>query len=402
MLRYQNIDKLQGPLLFIQNVKNVGYQELVRICDENKKEYFGQVIALENELALVQLFSNVAGLKISTAQAVFAGESKKIALSPAILGRIFNGFGSPIDTGEDFINQKSNSNLPYSYRDVNGAAINPYVRARPNRFIQTGVSGIDLTNTVAIGQKIPIFSGSGLPDLELLASIAKNARTANANEKFVVVVAGMGITNDQYSYLKKSLEDTGAISRTVMFINKSSDPVVERILTPRLALTTAEYLAYDLGFQVLVLMSDLTSYAGALREVSAAKKEIPGRSGYPGYMYTDLANLLERAGVVDGKAGSVTQIPILTMPNFDKTSVVPDVTGYITEGQIVLDPKLHKQGIYPPIDILGSLSRLKNEVQGEGNTREDHSKVADQIIASLAESSRQQELVMVFGADSLT
>lgn len=395
MISYQSIRAVNGPLVFVHNTDNIGYQELVQIKDANGMILQGQVIALHEDVAIVQIFDNQAGFEPDKAVATFAGETKKMALSPTILGRIFNGYGSPID-------DIGASPLPLAYRDINGAAINPYRRNEPHDFIQTGISTIDLTTTIVKGQKIPIFSGSGLPDLKILTQIALNAKTNNPQEKFVVVVAGMGITFDQYQYLKDALKEHGALSRTVMYINLSSDPVVERILTPRLALTAAEYLAYDLGFSVLTLLFDLTNYANAMREISTAKKEIPGRSGYPGYLYTDLASLLERAGTVEGKPGSITQLPILTMPNDDKTHVVPDLTGYITEGQIVLDRALHLQGIFPPINILPSLSRLKDKGQGKGKTREDHPQVADQMFASLAESIRQQELALVLGRDSLT
>jgi V/A-type H+-transporting ATPase subunit B len=401
MISYKTIDTLKGPLVFINKTSDIGYQELVTIKDPQGRVMHGQVIALSGETAVVQLFENSAGLQINDAQAIFEGETKKIALSPAILGRSFNGLGDPLDNDGESLT-KTYTPLPLEYRDVNGAAINPFRRAEPDDFIQTGVSAIDLTNTVVKGQKIPIFSGAGLPDLELLAQIASNARTNDPEDKFTVVVGGMGITSDQYHYLRDEMTKSGAISRSVMFVNLASDPVVERLMTPRLALTTAEYLAYELGFSVLTLLFDLTSYANALREVSSAKEEIPGRAGYPGYLYTDLATLLERAGTVEGKKGSNTLIPILTMPNDDKTQPVPDLTGYITEGQIVLDRGLFKQGIYPPIDILGSLSRLKDKGQGEGKTREDHDKVADQMFAAVAEAIRQEELALVLGHDSLT
>jgi V/A-type H+/Na+-transporting ATPase subunit B len=409
MIAYQSLEELAGPLIFINNTEQIGYQELVTITDPGGQEFQGQVIALEKDVAVVQLFKDAAGLKINGAMAVFAGQTKKISLSPTILGRIFNGYGDPIDAGgivtgdqHDVNKQFLPTPLPFQSRDIYGAAINPFRRAEPHDFIQTGISAIDLTNTVVKGQKIPIFSGSGMPDLELLAQIAANAKTSQADDKFVVVVAGMGISYDQYGYLKNELEKTGALSRSVMFINLSSDSVVERILTPRLALTVSEYLAYELDFSVLTLMFDLTNYAGAMREISTAKKEIPGRSGYPGYLYTDLATLLERAGSIEGRKGSITQIPILTMPNDDKTSVVPDLTGYITEGQITLSRSLLKRGINPPIDILASLSRLKDKGQGAGKTRQDHSQVADQMFASLAESIRQEELALVLGKDSLS
>lgn len=412
MINYKSVTSIQAPLIFIERTDNVGYQELVEITDARGQKLQGQVIALEGDVAVVQLFQNPAGFQVKDSVATFSAETKKIALSPTILGRIFNGYGNPIDNlgeveGVKYdVNLpgfwKSNLPLPLQYKDVNGIAINPYRRAEPHDFIQTGISSIDLTTTIVKGQKIPIFSGSGLPDLELLAQIATSAKTNDPEDKFVVVVAGMGITNDQFLYLKNELKKSNTLSRTLMFVNLSSDPVVERILTPRLALTASEYLAYDLGYSVLTLLFDLTNYANAMREVSTAKKEIPGRSGYPGYLYTDLATLLERAGTIDGLKGSITQIPILSMPNDDKTHVVPDLTGYITEGQIVLDRTLYKEGITPPVDILNSLSRLKDKGQGEGKTRKDHGAVADQIFATLSESIRQQELSLVLGVDSLT
>ena len=407
MFSYKSIKTLKGPLVFVENTSEIGYGEMVQIKDPNGKTSSGQVIALEGSTAVVQLFENPAGLQIEGATASFVGETKKIALSPALLGRIFNGYGDPID-GKDKVEgveQDVNfgyATVPTEYRNINSGAINPARRDEPRDFIQTGISGIDLTNTVVKGQKIPIFSGSGLPDLEILAQIAANAKTGNAEDKFVVVVAGMGISNDSYHYLTKELEKAGSLERSVMFVNLASDPVVERVLTPRLALTVSEYLAYELGFSVLTLMFDMSNYANALREISAAKNEIPGRAGYPGYLYTDLATLYERAGTVGGKKGSITQIPILTMPNDDKTHPIPDLTGYITEGQITLDRSLYKKGIYPPIDIHKSLSRLKDKGQGEDSTREDHSKVADQIFASLAEGLRQEELALVLGRDSLS
>jgi V/A-type H+-transporting ATPase subunit B len=412
MIKYTSVTSIQSPLIFIEKTDKIGYQELVEIIDPNGQKIYGQVIALEGDVAIVQMFQNPAGFQIKDSQATFTAETKKIALSPTVLGRIFNGYGDPIDDLaklEDIHANpnlpnfwKSNLPLPLVYKDVNGMAINPFRRAEPHDFIQTGISSIDLTTTIVKGQKIPIFSGSGLPDLELLAQIATKAKTNDPEDKFVVVVAGMGITNDQFLYLKNELIKSNTLSRTVMYVNLSSDPVVERILTPRLALTASEYLAYELGYSVLTLMFDLTNYANAMREVSTAKKEIPGRSGYPGYLYTDLATLLERAGTIDGKKGSITQIPILSMPNDDKTHVVPDLVGYITEGQIALDRSLYKQGIVPPVNILSSLSRLKDKGQGHGKTRKDHGAVADQIFASLSESIHQIELAKILGVDSLS
>lgn len=406
MIAYKSFQAVKGPLVFIKKTSKIGYQELVKIQDPNGKQMLGQVVSLEEDLAVVQMFEDSAGFQMDGATAVFEGETMKISLSPTILGRTFNGLGKPIDNLAPI---DANANgvenvdiLPFQYRDVYGSAINPYRRSEPHDFIETGISSIDLVTTVVKGQKIPIFSGSGLPDLEILTQIAANAKTKNADDKFTVVVAAMGISNDDYQYLRNELEKSGSLKRSVMFVNLASDSVVERILTPRLALTTAEYLAYELGFSVLTLMFDLTNYANALREVSSAKEEIPGRSGYPGYLYTDLASLLERAGTVEGKKGSNTLIPILSMPNDDITHPVPDLTGYITEGQITLNRGIYKKGYYPCIDILNSLSRLKDKGQGEGKTRDDHDKVADQMFACLSESVRQQELALVLGVDSLT
>jgi V/A-type H+-transporting ATPase subunit B len=401
MISYKTVDTLTGPLVFVRRTSHVGYQELVQITDANGRKMQGQVIALEEDTAVVQLFENPAGMQLQGAGAMFSGETKKVPLSPTILGRTFNGKGEPIDNQPQVEGKEVDVNvLPWKRENIYGAAINPYRRAKPRDFIQTGVSGLDLSNTLVKGQKLPIFSGSGLPDLELLTQIAAQAKTQDPNDKFTVVVAGMGISNDQYKYLQQKMEESGAITRSVMFINLAAEPVVERILTPRLALTVAEYLAYELGFSVLTLMFDLTNYANAMREISAAKNEIPGRSGYPGYLYTDLASLLERAGTVDGLPGSNTVLPVLSMPNDDKTHPVPDLTGYITEGQILLDREINKKGVYPPIDILGSLSRLKDA--GQEATRDDHDKVADQMVAALAESERQKDLSAVLGRDSLS
>jgi V/A-type H+/Na+-transporting ATPase subunit B len=395
MIAYKSLETLRGPLVFVEKTANIGYQELVTITDPTGKTYQGQVIALEKDVAVVQLFSNSAGLQLKGSNAQFAGETKRFPLSPSLLGRVFNGYGTPIDS-----KGKIEDILPLEYRDINGAALNPFRRSEPRSFIQTGISAIDVSNTLVKGQKLPIFSGAGLPDLEMLALMAANSKTLDADDNFTVVVAAMGITNDQFEYIKSELDKTGALARSVMFVNLASDPVVERVLTPRLALTVSEYLAYDLGFSVLTLMFDMTNYADALREISAAKQEIPGRAGYPGYMYTDLASLYERAGTVEGKKGSITQVPILTMPNDDQTHPIPDLTGYITEGQITLSRDIHKKGVYPPIDILKSLSRLKDA--GQGTTRDDHAAVADQMFACLAESIRQKDLAAILGEDSLT
>lgn len=403
MIHYASLKSLEGPLLVIDKTDSISYLELVKIQTADGKVLDGQVIALEKDVAVVQLFQSSAGASLKGSVATFTGQTKKIALSPSILGRIFNGLGKPLDGKLELEGNRYDINLPLPLqnKDIYGAAMNPFRRSEPSNFIQTGISSIDLTNTVVKGQKIPIFSGSGMPDLELLTQIASQAATLDG-KPFAVVVATMGISQDQYRYLVDSLEKSGALSHTVIFANLANDPVVERILTPRLALTTSEYLAYELNYSVLTLMFDLTNYANALREISAAKKEIPGRAGYPSYLYTDLATLLERAGTVEDIQGDITQIPILTMPSDDITHPVPDLTGYITEGQITLDRNLLQKGIFPPINILKSLSRLKDKGQGEGKTREDHSAVSDQIFASLAEANRQEELALILGADSLS
>lgn len=401
MITYKTINTIDGPLIFVKKTRKVGLGEMVTFTDGEGKELKGQVVGLDNDIAIVQTFNSANGFDLNNSKATFAGTSFQMNLSPSLVGRIFNGFGDPLDGKKDIAGIKGMPSLPFERRDINGSAINPFRRSEPHSFIQTGISAIDVCNTIVKGQKIPIFSGNGLPDLQILTSIANNAKTSDPQEKFVVVVAGVGITESQYQFIYKEIENSGALDRSIFFINKSSDSVVERLLAPRLALTVSEYLAYDLGYSVLTLIFDLTNYANALREVSIAKKEIPGRSGYPGYLYTDLASLLERAGTVHGKEGSITQIPILTMPDMDKTHVVPDLTGYITEGQITLDSSLNQQGIYPPIDILNSLSRMKDKGQGAKHTREDHSSVADQLFASYTESIRQVDLAAVIGRDSL-
>jgi V/A-type H+/Na+-transporting ATPase subunit B len=401
MISYKSVSSIDGPLMFIRNTKLASYGEIVTFKDAQDKILKGQIVGLEGDVAIVQLFTAASGFDLNNAEAKMSGGSFMMNLSPSIVGRVFDGFNRPLDGKPNLADIGSMPNIPFEKRDINGSAINPFRRSEPHSFIQTGITSIDVCNTVVKGQKIPIFSGNGLPDLQILASIAKNAKTNDPQEKFVVIVAGIGITQPQYQYIYNEIEKSGALKRSVFYVNTASDSVVERLLVPRLALTASEYLAFDLGYSVLTLMFDMTNYANALREVSVAKKEIPGRSGYPGYLYTDLAMLYERAGTVHGKPGSITQIPILTMPNGDKTHVIPDLTGYITEGQIVLDNNLHQQGIYPPIDILNSLSRLKNKGQGKEHTRDDHTQVSDQIFASYSESLRQEELALVIGRDSL-
>lgn len=428
MLTFSNLKTIAGPLLTISNTENISYGEIVSIKDQNGSELLGQVVELNQDKTIVQMFSSPAGFQTFGASATFEGKSKTILLSPNVLGSVYNGKGEIISSGvkskiqeglkdsnsgvevsisQPYLNQlealkNKYINLGGVEKDILGSSINPYRRREPDDFIQTGISSIDLNITLVKGQKLPIFSASGLPSLEIMTQIATRAKATKKGENFAIVVAAMGITNDQLSYLNQEIQKAGSSSRTVMFVNMASDPVVERVLVPKMALTTAEYLAFELDFTVLSLIFDLTSYAGALREISVAKKEIPGRSGYPGYLYTDLANMLERAGVVEGKKGSITQIPILTMPNDDITHPVPDLVGYITEGQIVLDRSLHKEGIFPCIDIQKSLSRLKDKGQGDGKTRDDHSQVADQIFALVAESKVQEDLAMILGEDSLS
>ncbi|HPX20520.1 MAG TPA: V-type ATP synthase subunit B, partial [Bacilli bacterium] len=344
--------------------------------------------------ALVQLFDSAQGLKISSAKAVFLGHGIEIKLSPDILGRVFDGMGRPIDGGGEII--------PEKVMDINGTPLNPVARDYPNEFIETGISAIDGLNTLVRGQKLPIFSGNGLPHAKLAAQIARQARVRNSDEKFAVVFATTGITFEEADYFISDFKKSGAIERSVLFMNLANDPAIERIATPRMAITCAEYLAYELGMHVLVIISDITNYAEALREISAARKEVPGRRGYPGYMYTDLASLYERAGRIKGKKGSITQIPILTMPEDDKTHPIPDLTGYITEGQIILSRELYGRGITPPIDVLPSLSRLKDKGIGAGKTREDHAETMNQLFAAYARGKEAKELATILGEAALS
>ena len=388
---YKTIKEVVGPLMLVEGVEGVKYDELVEVTQEN-----GEIRSLEvkDDKAVVQLFENTQGLKISTSKARFLGKSLSLDLSEDMLGRVFNGMGKPRDGGAPIIPEKS--------RDVNGEPINPAARNYPNEFIQTGISAIDGLNTLVRGQKLPVFSMSGLPHAELAAQIARQARVLNANDKFAVVFAAIGITYEEAQYFIDDFKKTGAIERTVLFTNLANDPAIERLATPKMALTCAEYLAFDKGMHVLVIMTDITNYAEALREVSAAKKEVPGRRGYPGYLYTDLATLYERAGRIRGKEGSITQIPILTMPEDDKTHPIPDLTGYITEGQIILSRELFKKGINPPIDVLPSLSRLKDKGIGDGKTREDHADTMNQLFAAYAKGKECKELSAILGDSALT
>ncbi len=395
MLReYYTVSEIVGPLMLVENVEGAKYEELVEIELPTGELRNGRVLEVHYDKALVQLFQEPRGLDISSAKVRFLGKGVEIGVSQDILGRVFDGQGRPIDGGPQII--------PDDKRDINGAPINPYARDYPSEFIQTGFSTIDGLNTLVRGQKLPIFSGSGLPHNQMAAQIARQAKVLGKEEKFAVVFAAMGITFGEANFFIEDFRRTGALERTVLFINLADDPAIERIATPRMALTVAEYLAFDLDMHVLVILTDMTNYCEALREVSAARKEIPGRRGYPGYLYTDLATIYERAGRIKGKKGSITQIPVLTMPEDDKTHPIPDLTGYITEGQIVLSRALHRKGIYPPVDVLQSLSRLKDKGIGEGKTREDHSDIFNQLFAAYARGIEARELQVILGEAALS
>ena len=393
-MEYLGLSDINGPLIAVDGVENVGYEEMVQVRT-SKGVRTGRVVALEGKRAIVQVFSGTNGLSLSDTASRFTGEPMRLALSSEIVGRIFNGAGEPIDgLGPVYANR---------FDDINGSSINPVCRQYPRNYIRTGISSIDTLITLIRGQKLPIFSGSGMSHNKLAAQIVRQAKLSDdGKEKFGVVFCAMGVTKDVAEYFRRSFEESGALARVTMFLNLSSDPIIERILTPRCALTAAEYLAFEQNMHVLVVMTDMTSYAEALREFSSSKGEIPGRKGYPGYLYSDFASLYERAGVIEGRGGSVTQIPILTMPNDDITHPIPDLTGYITEGQIVLDRYLDQQGIYPPISILPSLSRLMKDGIGEGYTRSDHSDVSNQLFASYAKVSDARGLASVIGEEELS
>jgi V/A-type H+-transporting ATPase subunit B len=393
MKEYRTINKIAGPLVFVEKTEPIGYGELVNLVLADGTMKRGQVLDTSDELVVVQIFETTAGIGKDTGVR-FTGEAIKMPVGREMLGRILSGGGKPIDGGPEIVPEKR--------LDITGAAINPYARANPSDFIQTGVSTIDGTNTLVRGQKLPIFSGAGLPHNKLALQIARQAKVPGSTEGFAVVFAAMGITKEEANYFMQDFERTGALERAVVFLNLADDPAVERIITPRLALTTAEYLAFDLGMHVLVILTDMTNYCEALRQIGAAREEVPGRRGYPGYMYTDLACLYERAGIIKGTKGSVTQIPILTMPGDDITHPIPDLTGYITEGQIVVNRDLHRKGIYPPVNVLPSLSRLMNLGIGKGHTREDHKKVSDQMYAGYAEGNDLRGLVAIVGKDALS
>ena len=391
---YKTIREVVGPLMVVEGVEGVKYNELVEIVNTNGELRLGKVLEINRDKAVVQLFENSQGLQISGAKARFLGHSQELAVSEDMLGRVFDGMGNPRDGGAPIIPEKK--------MDINGEPINPAARDYPNEFIQTGVSAIDGLNTLVRGQKLPVFSMSGLPHAELAAQIARQAKVRSGDCKFAVVFAAIGITFEESQYFVEDFKKTGAIERTVLFTNLANDPAVERIATPRMALTCAEYLAFEKGMHVLVIMTDITNYAEALREVSAARREVPGRRGYPGYLYTDLASLYERAGRIRGKEGSITQIPILTMPEDDKTHPIPDLTGYITEGQIILSRDLYKKGINPPIDVLPSLSRLKDKGIGKNKTREDHADTMNQLFAAYARGKESKELSAILGEAALS
>lgn len=391
---YRTISEVAGPLMLVKGVDNVAYNELGEIELKNGDKRRCRVLEVNGTNVLVQLFEDSTGINLAESKVRFLGRQLELGVSEDMLGRVFDGLGRPIDGGSSII--------PDKRLDVNGTPMNPAARKYPQEFIQTGVSAIDGLNTLVRGQKLPIFSASGLPHAELAAQIARQAKVRGTDENFAVVFAAMGITFEESDYFVKSFKQTGAIDRTVMFSNLANDPAIERIATPKMAMTAAEYLAFDKGMHVLVIMTDITNYADALREISAARKEVPGRRGYPGYMYTDLASIYERAGRQEGKNGSITLIPILSMPEDDKTHPIPDLTGYITEGQIILSRELHRKGITPPIDVLPSLSRLKDKGIGEGKTRADHSDTMNQLFSAYARGKDAKELMIILGEAALT
>ena len=391
---YRTIEEVAGPLMLIKGVNDVGYNELGEIELKDGEKRRCRVLEVNGTDVLVQLFESSTGINLTKSKVRFLGRQMELPVSSDMLGRVFDGLGKPIDNGPEII--------PEMRLDVNGKPMNPAARRYPQEFIQTGISAIDGLNTLVRGQKLPIFSASGLPHAQLAAQIARQAKVRGKDEQFAVVFAAMGITFEESSFFIESFKQTGAISRTVLFINLANDPAIERIATPKMALTAAEYLAFEKGMHVLVILTDITNYADALREVSAARKEVPGRRGYPGYMYTDLAGIYERAGRQTSKDGSITMIPILSMPEDDKTHPIPDLTGYITEGQIILSRELYRKGITPPIDVLPSLSRLKDKGIGEGKTRADHSGTMNQLFSAYARGKDAKELMVILGEAALT
>ncbi len=391
---YRTARQIIGPLVMVEGVEGITYGELTDIKLDGGEMRRGRVLEVSGDKAVVQVFEGTSGLAPEALTVKFLGKSQELGVSEDMLGRIFDGGGRPIDNGPEII--------PEKWVNINGNPMNPFARDYPNEFIQTGISTIDLLNTLVRGQKLPIFSGSGLPHSRLAAQIARQAQTRKGGEKFAVIFAAMGITFEEAEFFQADFRRTGAIERAVLFINLADDPPIERIAIPRIALTAAEFLAYEKGMHVLVILTDLTNYCEALREISAARKEVPGRRGYPGYLYTDLSTLYERAGRIKGKEGSITQIPVLTMPEDDKTHPIPDLTGYITEGQIIVGRPLHAQGVYPPVDVLPSLSRLKDKGIGAEKTREDHANVMNQLYSAYARGKNAKELAVVLGESALS
>jgi V/A-type H+-transporting ATPase subunit B len=391
---YRSVSEIVGPLMLVEHVEGIKFGELAEIELKDGSIRRGRVLEINRDKALVQIFEGTSGMNVNESKVRFLGKGIELPVSMDMLGRVFDGLGRPRDNGPKII--------PEQRLDINGLPLNPYARNYPSEFIQTGISTIDGLNTLVRGQKLPIFSGSGLPHNRLAAQIARQAKVLGTDAKFALVFAAMGITFEEADFFISDFRKTGAIDRSVLFINLADDPAIERIATPRMALTAAEYLAYEKGMHVLVIMTDITNYAEALREISAARKEVPGRRGYPGYLYTDLATLYERAGRIRDREGSITQIPILTMPEDDKTHPIPDLTGYITEGQIMLNRSLNRKGIYPPVDVLPSLSRLKDKGIGDGKTREDHADVLNQLYAGYARGKEAKELAAILGEAALS
>ncbi|MBU0758289.1 MAG: V-type ATP synthase subunit B [Nanoarchaeota archaeon] len=394
MKEYKTISRIAGPLIFVEKTEEIGYGELVSIKMPDGTTKNGQVLDTSKDIVVVQVFEGTRGVDRQNTWVKFLGDTIKLSVSKDMLGRILSGAGKPIDNGPEIV--------PDQRLDITGMAINPFARQSPSDFIQTGISTIDTCNTLVRGQKLPVFSGSGLPHNEIALQIARQAKVPGKAKDFAVIFAAMGITNEEAQYFIKDFEKTGALERAVVFLNLADDPAVERLITPRMALTAAEYLAFEQGMHVLVILTDMTNYCEALREIGAAREEIPGRRGYPGYMYTDLASLYERAGMIKGKSGSITQLPILTMMGDDITHPIPDLTGYITEGQIVLSRELHRKAIYPPINVLPSLSRLMNAGIGPKKTREDHKSVSDQLYANYADGLDLRGLVAIVGEEALS
>src|SRR3989344_4914714 len=393
MKEYKTISQIAGPLVFVEKTEAVGYGNLVKVTLPNGETRNGQVLDTSDDIVIVQLFEGTSGVDLNS-KVKFLKETIKLPVAKDMLGRMFDGAGRPIDGGTEIIPEKR--------LDIIGSAINPYARAQPSDFIQTGISTIDEMNTLVRGQKLPIFSGSGLPHNEIALQIARQAKVVNQKQDFVVVFAAMGITNEEAQHFMRDFEETGALKRSIVFLNLADDPAVERLITPRMALTAAEYFAYEHNAHVLVILTDISNYCESLREIGAAREEVPGRRGYPGYMYTDLAMIYERAGLIAGRKGSVTQIPILTMVGDDITHPIPDLTGYITEGQIVLSRELHRRGVYPSVDVLPSLSRLMNLGIGSDKTRDDHKQVSDQMYAAYAEGRDLRGLVAIVGEEALS